>query len=127
MRTSITVLMVLVLAIAGGASAFEQQFTSELSYHTLTQPYQIVLADLDGDDLDDIIVTNYDNYDSSFAVHFNYGDGTIGPAERYVVGQYLFSVAAADFDNDGVLEVAVSLRGENRIVIMENDGDGASE
>ena len=108
----------------GSATAGDLQFTTEISYPTLTEPFEIVAADLNGDGYDDVIVSNYDNVDSSIAVHMNNGDGTFAPFVRYTIGQYLFSVTAADLDNDDTIEVAVSLRGENAVVVMENDGDG---
>jgi SdrD B-like domain/FG-GAP-like repeat len=83
-----------------------------------------VVADFTGDNIPDLVVPNYLSADVSLLVGL--GDGTFGPQRRFDALFQANSVAAADFDNDGKLDLAVLDRtpGSSTVAILLNAGDG---
>src|SRR5262249_6729516 len=52
-------------------------------------------------------------------------DGTFGPPTRFGVGANPFSLAVADYDSDGKLDLVVANRLGNSISILKGDGRGS--
>jgi hypothetical protein len=90
-------------------------------------PQRLVLADLDGDsDLDMAMSSGW--FERVMSVLLNNGDGTFGAEARYTVGDHPKGIAAADFNRDGRLDLAVARDDpstlENYVQIWVNDGTG---
>ena len=54
----------------------------------------------------------------------NNGDGTFSTLATPATGSEPFSVAVADFDRDGLPDLATADRDSNRVTVLRNNGDG---
>lgn len=77
-------------------------------YLTGTDPRQIISADVNGDELLDAVVAT-EGSDALF-VHIGRGDGTFDPPRRVPLSSAR-SIVAADFDSDGLQDVAAARAG----------------
>jgi methionine-rich copper-binding protein CopC len=66
--------------------------------------YQVVLADINGDNTLDAIVAGYSG--NRLVTVLNNGDGTFGPINSYNPGGNPISVVVGDFNHDGRLDLA---------------------
>ncbi|MFC1598958.1 FG-GAP-like repeat-containing protein [Patescibacteria group bacterium] len=108
-------------------------------------PAQIISADFNGDNYDDLVAANDCFYDEfgplmtgDLMVFLSNGNGTFGNSyfEPYGTTSYLCavfpavcarfnSVTAGDFDNDNDLDLAATDPELNKVVVFTNDGAGA--
>jgi len=105
------------------------------SYYAGRGPIDVICADFDGDeDFDLAVINSVVTYnDKSIDVLWNEGDGTFAALDtlqdRYPMN-CPHSACAADFDNDGDIDLAVADRNycyyasSGKIKILENDGTG---
>jgi hypothetical protein len=91
------------------------------------------LADLDGDGLLDLAICNHGDdrgYSSGVLVHLGRGDGTFGPARLFQTAWNPVSLAIADLNGDGKLDLITSNDGDdpdfdvNSMTILLGNGDG---
>jgi hypothetical protein len=83
----------------------------------------MVLADLDGDGVDDIAVC-IEGIPGQLHVFMNDGSGEFATQDIYTVGNHPIDVAAGDFDGDGTIDLATSNYDDDTITILSNDGSG---
>ncbi|MDR9416551.1 MAG: FG-GAP-like repeat-containing protein, partial [Gracilimonas sp.] len=83
----------------------------------------IVSADLDGDDDNDLVVS--ETQDGNISVFLNNGSGSFASAVDYTVGDSPKGVQAADVDNDGDVDLAVVNSSSNNLSVLINNGDGS--
>lgn len=101
-------------------------------FPTGRQPFDIVADDLDGDGDIDIVTANQcanepgrcevDTY--SVSVLLNHGDGTFAREVRYDAAKLPQGVAVADFNGDGIKDLAVANSGANTVSVLQGKGDG---
>jgi hypothetical protein len=106
---------------AGSACA---QFETRASAPALTYPLSIAVGDFNHDGRLDVAVTDSCCPGGDVAVLLGNGDGTFKPAVYYAAGVGAFSVAAADFNHDGNLDLAVSNSISTYVSILLGNGDG---
>ncbi len=95
---------------------------SPVSYTTGTTPELVVLADVNGDGKQDLIVANVNA--SAVSVLLNSGSGTFAPQTPYDTGTTPFGIAVADFDGDGKPDLAVANIHSNTVSVLLDTGDG---
>lgn len=87
-------------------------------------PHSIALGDFNGDGLGDLAVANL--YDSTITVLTNNGAGsfTSDSTSVYAVGQNPAWIGTADFNQDGILDLAIVNTTSNSITVLQGDGLG---
>ncbi|MDB6030356.1 MAG: hypothetical protein JWM16_694 [Verrucomicrobiales bacterium] len=92
-------------------------------------PNQMTLSDVDNDGIPDALTVNLGRTgveNGSLSVRKGNADGTFGPENRtFIPGEEgrFYAIVAADFDNDGYVDLAVGFF-DCRIVFFKNNGDG---
>lgn len=93
-----------------------------LALETGYQPVGVVAADLNADDITDLIVTN--SISGNVSVLLGNGNGSFQNQQIYSVKPFARSPVIADFNGDGKLDVATANYIENSISILLGNGDG---
>jgi hypothetical protein len=98
---------------------------STLSYPSYSEPWDIVVADFNGDGLADLIIANVSG--GSLYVFLGKGDGTFQPPVNIPVPLHPESIAVADFNGDGKPDLAVTTidsTNQCALNILLGNGDG---
>ncbi|MFH2055131.1 MAG: FG-GAP-like repeat-containing protein, partial [bacterium] len=103
------------------AAAYDTSYT----YRVGTSPRKVVAADFDGDmDLD---LATANAFSDDVTILFNHGDGTFDTdagAIYLAVGDHPYSLASADLDGDGDLDLVTTDAWTDQVTVLVNDGDG---
>jgi len=102
-------------------------FNTPVSYFVGGQPTAIASGDFDGDSKPDIAVAKAATNEvatNEVAVLFNDGEGGLLDPVVYAVGLSPESIVAADFNEDGNLDIAVAARNDSKLGVLVNHGDG---
>jgi hypothetical protein len=83
-------------------------FQPQQTYPTGATPVGVAIADFNGDGTADLAVTNNNANSSTVGVLLGNGDGTFQPQQIYTVGSSPVGIAAADFNGDGVPDLAAA-------------------
>jgi hypothetical protein len=112
--SSVTVL----LGMGSGA------FGNRTTYLVGKEPASVAVGDFNGDGIPDLAVANAG--DGSVSVLLGDGHGGFSPAASspFPVGAYPNSVAVADFNRDGIPDLAVANWGGHSVSVLLGDGHG---
>jgi hypothetical protein len=86
------------------------------TYPTGARPYGLAVADLNGDGLPDVVVTN--QMDNTVGILLGLGGGAFAAQTTYAVGTGPTGVVIADFDRDGLLDIAIANTGATTVAIL---------
>ncbi|MFO0980497.1 MAG: FG-GAP-like repeat-containing protein [Planctomycetota bacterium] len=84
------------------------------------EPIAVVVADLNGDGLDDIASAN--SWSNDVTVRVAQHNGAPNPMVTYAVGQTPSDLIAVDLDKDGDQDLVVTNRNSNTVSILLNNG-----
>jgi hypothetical protein len=104
-------------------------FSTAPVYPAGSYPMTAAVGDFNGDGILDLVVANSGNVAAnesggSVAVLLGKRDGTFQPAVSYPAGQTPWTVAVADLNGDGILDLAVADLYGNAVCILLGNGDG---
>jgi len=102
-------------------------FTSPVVSDAGPHPTAILAADFNGDDRPDLAIgsgTNipFDDTESGVYLALNRGDGSFPVPHAYATGKTPYALGVADFDANGIADLAVANRDSNDVSILLNDG-----
>jgi hypothetical protein len=98
-----------------------QSFAAPVSYGVGNSPNAAVVADLNGDGIQDIVEANYAN--NTISVLLGKAGGTFQPQVTYATGVGPYDVAVGDFNGDGIPDI-VTPNGDGTISVLLGNGDG---
>jgi hypothetical protein len=118
-------LLVLLLALGlwGARSARAVTFAPESHYSAGGFPWEVAVADFDGDDDPDLAVSNVTVHGNVMILLGQVG-GTFGAPTPYPVGRAARGVAVADFNSDGIGDLAVTNELSGTVSVLLGGGDG---
>ena len=97
------------------------------SYATGPGPASVTIADLDGDGRADLVTSNlgsWPDFLGTASVLLGAGDGTFRPKADFLAGTGPQSVAVADFDGNGLPDLALASPWTNWITLLLGTGSG---
>jgi hypothetical protein len=100
-------------------------FPARVAYPVASKPQAVALGDVNGDGILDIVSANYGlggGFGNTVSVLIGTGTGTFGTQTPYGVGVGPFNVALADYNGDGLLDIADadSVDGTATILLQEH-------
>lgn len=99
------------------------RFSKSVEY-AARQALDIASGDVNGDGQADLVTANSKWSVNSISVYMNRGAGRFSPRVDYSTGRRPSSVAIADLNRDGTLDVATAC-GANTVSVSLNSGDGS--
>ena len=90
-------------------------------------PWSVAIGDLDGDGVPDLAVANTgsgSNPGNTVSVLLGNGDGTFQPSQNFLTESRPVSVAIADLNGDGLLDLAAANFDSATVSVLLGNGDG---
>jgi hypothetical protein len=106
----------------------EGTFQKHVDYTVGIAPYSVAAGDFNGDGILDLVVANSSNNSNTVSILLGNGDGTFQAHTDYATGIEPQSVAVADFNGDGKLDLVTAnygaYGGGNTASILLGNGNG---
>jgi hypothetical protein len=124
------VLALSVMALSPSRGLAQSLFGSSATYQLQFAPISIATGDFNNDSSLDFAVVGTLSGISDLQVFLGKGDGTFQPGSTYAVGSQLggyydaTGVVAGDFNNDGILDLAVTVPNQASVALLLGNGDG---
>src|SRR5437870_2302772 len=104
------------------------EFQPPVTYPVGTNPRAVSVADFNGDEKPDLAVVNHGfsdtGDDGGVSILLGNGDGTFQAARNFGAGKQTESIAIADFNSDGRLDIMGVSELENVLNVLLGNGDG---
>ena len=108
-----------------GPGSTSLNFLNSSNPPTVTEPNAVATADFNNDGIADLAVSNSNSGATDLTILLGNGDGTFTATPTSpTVGLYPDSIAVADFNNDGINDLAVSSVDDAKVTILLGKGDG---
>lgn len=120
--SSVTILLGL-----GAGGVGNGAFAPPRPFATGASPFRITTGDFNEDGIMDLAVANNASADVSVLLGLGAagtGNGTFGAPTNYPTGSYPSGVTTGDFDEDGILDLAVSNFGPDNVAVLRGRGTG---
>ena len=125
MRIGRLLLALLLALVVPNVAIGQIAFAPAVNYPTGNNSRAVAAADLNGDGRLDLIVVNSINGPGSVSILLAGGAaGTFGAATNFPVGDFPLAVAVADFNGDGMMDLAVTNFNTKNLSILLGDGAG---
>jgi predicted outer membrane repeat protein len=85
-------------------------------------PVSVILGDVNGDGIDDIVTAN--SYSDNVSVLRGNGDGTFQQAQNSAAGDSPQSVVLGDVNGDGIDDIVTANRNSDNVSVLRGNGDG---
>jgi FG-GAP-like repeat/Abnormal spindle-like microcephaly-assoc'd, ASPM-SPD-2-Hydin len=101
-------------------------FGTPVTYAVGNEPTALLAADFNGDHILDLAVANElgRGANQCLSILIGKGDGTFKPAVNYAGGKAPRGIASGDFNNDGIVDLAVANNLDGSVSIYIGNGDG---
>jgi hypothetical protein len=99
-------------------------FQNQTPYAAGSHPSSVAVGDFNNDGILDLAVADYSGGLGSVSILLGVGDGTFQAAVSYSAGNSPYSVAVADFNNDGKLDLVVANAFGYDISVLLGNGNG---
>ena len=99
-------------------------FQPPVTYPAGGRAEYVAVGDFNGDGKLDLVTANAYNPPEGISVLLGNGDGTFQPYLYYQAGTTPQSLTVADFNGDGVLDIAAGNAGDSTISVFVGNGDG---
>jgi hypothetical protein len=109
----------------GSGGRGDGTFAAKVDYVVGNNPHSVVTGDFNADGILDLAVANTNSNDVSVFLGNGSGgggDGTFAPRVDYGAGTNPRSVAAGDFNADGILDLATANNGSDNISVLLGNG-----
>ncbi len=87
-------------------------------------PTSVAVADFNGDGVADLAVANQNSNNVTVLLGNGSGGSTAASGSPFAVGTQPVSVAVADFNGDGIADLAVANWGSNNVTVLLGNGSG---
>jgi uncharacterized protein (TIGR03437 family) len=87
-------------------------------------PSSVMVGDFNGDGLKDLAVANFNTNNITVLLGNGAGGFNAAPASPFTVGTNPYSVVVADYNGDGIEDLATANYGSNDVTVLLGDGSG---
>lgn len=119
---AVRALFMAALSLAAMPDAVAQTFAPGVSYATASTPRRVIVADVNGDGIPDLVAINQSS--DTVSVFIGAGAGVFAAGVQYATGDQPDNVAAADLNGDGRLDLVVPNASSGNVSVFLGNGDG---